>query len=109
MTKPKVFITRRLPDEVVNPYREHLDIEMWPREEEPVGRQVFIERAQSSHGLMTMLTEDVDEQILSQSNNLSIVANMAVGYDNVDVKTAERLNIAEIGRASCRERVSTSV
>lgn len=94
LTKPKVFITRRLPDEVVNPYREHLDIEMWPREEEPVGRQVFIERAQSSHGLMTMLTEDVDEQILSQSNNLSIVANMAVGYDNVDVKTAERLNIA---------------
>ncbi|WLR49394.1 D-glycerate dehydrogenase [Halobacillus litoralis] len=94
MTKPKVFITRRLPDEVVDPYKEHLDIEMWPSEVEPVSRQVLMEHAQSSQGLLTMLTENVDEQMLRKSNNLSIIANMAVGYDNVDVKTAETLDIA---------------
>ncbi|MGR9048963.1 2-hydroxyacid dehydrogenase [Halobacillus faecis] len=94
MTKPKVFITRRLPEEVVDPYKEQLDIEMWPSEVEPVSRQVLLGHAQSSHGLLTMLTENVDEQMLRKSNNLSIVANMAVGYDNVDVKTAESLDIA---------------
>ncbi|MBX0357372.1 D-glycerate dehydrogenase [Halobacillus sp. Nhm2S1] len=94
MTKPKVFITRRLPDEIVAPYKEHLDIQMWQSEEEPVGRQMLMEKARSSHGLLTMLTEKIDEKILRQANDLSIVANMAVGYDNVDVKTAENLGIA---------------
>ncbi|GEN54268.1 2-hydroxyacid dehydrogenase [Halobacillus faecis] len=94
MTKPKVFITRRLPDEIVDPYKEHLDIHMWQSEEEPVGRQMLMEKARSSHGLLTMLTEKIDEGILRQANDLSIVANMAVGYDNVDVKTAENLGIA---------------
>ncbi|MYL70170.1 D-glycerate dehydrogenase [Halobacillus litoralis] len=94
MRKPKVYITRRLPDEVVNAYKEYLDIEMWSKEDEPVERKVLIEQAQSSQGLMTMLTENVDDQILKQSDNLSIVANMAVGYDNIDVKAAERLGIA---------------
>ncbi|MYL31337.1 D-glycerate dehydrogenase [Halobacillus halophilus] len=89
MGKPSIFITRRLPAEVVEPYQEQLDIEMWPEEAEAVDRRTLLEKAGKVDGLVTMLTDRVDQELLNAGSRLGIVANMAVGYDNVDVKAAE--------------------
>lgn len=89
MGKPSIFITRRLPAEVVEPYQEQLDIEMWPEEAEAVDRGTLLEKAGKVDGLVTMLTDRVDQELLNAGSRLGIVANMAVGYDNVDVKAAE--------------------
>ncbi|CDQ21295.1 glyoxylate reductase [Halobacillus karajensis] len=94
MSKPKVYITRNLPDEIIEPYKGDLDIEMWPEKEVPVDRHILLEHARTSEGLLTMLTDSVDKELLQQSENLSIVANMAVGYDNVDVVRARKKNVA---------------
>ncbi|MGP4061415.1 2-hydroxyacid dehydrogenase [Halobacillus sp. H74] len=88
MEKPKIYITRTLPDEVIEPYRNRLDIEMWAKEEEPVDRQVLLEKAENADGLVTMLSDDVNQTLFEHAENLKIVANMAVGYDNVEVDAA---------------------
>jgi glyoxylate reductase len=94
MDKPKIFITRRLPKEVVDPYRNQLDIEMWSEEQAPVNRDVLLRQASTCQGLLTMLTDDVDEEVIQHSKKLSIVANMAVGYDNIDVSLATKHKIS---------------
>lgn len=94
LDKPKIFITRRLPEEVVAPYKSKLDIEMWTEEEEPVDRGTLLRKSSTCEGLLTMLTDDVNEEVIQQSKNLSIVANMAVGYDNIDVPLATKHKIA---------------
>lgn len=94
MDKPKIFITRRLPKEVVDLYKSKLDIEMWPEEQEPVNRDVLLRKASTCEGLLTMLTDELDEEVIQQSKKLSIVANMAVGYDNIDVALARKHKIA---------------
>ncbi|WP_226580190.1 2-hydroxyacid dehydrogenase [Halobacillus litoralis] len=94
MKKPKIYITRRLPDEVVEPYKNQLDIEMWDKEEEPVEHSVLLEKVRSADGLLTMLTDPVDEDVFMEGQHLRIVANMAVGYDNVDVSAAHKHGVA---------------
>lgn len=92
--KPKIYITRQLPQEVVEPYSNQLDIEMWPEEKDPVQRDVLLDQSRTSDGLVTMLTDTVDKELLNEAKNLSIVANMAVGYDNVDLFAAKSRDIA---------------
>ncbi|SFG67125.1 glyoxylate reductase [Halobacillus alkaliphilus] len=94
MQKPYVFITRALPEAVVGPYRKYLNIEMWPEEEEPVPREVLLEKSVQADGLLTMLTDSIDQELLEKTNTLDIVANLAVGYDNIDVTYAKEKKIA---------------
>lgn len=93
MQKPYVFITRALPESVIAPYRKQLNIEMWPEEEKPVPREVLLEKSAQVDGLLTMLTDDIDQELLKQTNTLNIVANLAVGYDNIDITYAEEKQV----------------
>lgn len=93
MTKPRIFITRRLPEDVVAPYRKDLDIEMWSEADIPVEQTHFQKEATKADGLVTMLTENVDETLLEKAEHLKIVANLAVGYDNIDTHAAKRREI----------------
>ncbi|MFZ0474448.1 MAG: D-glycerate dehydrogenase, partial [Halobacillus sp.] len=94
MQKPYVFITRALPEAVVEPYRKHFNIEMWPEEEKPVPREVLLEKSVQADGLLTMLTDSIDQELLEKTNTLDIVANLAVGYDNIDITYAKEKKIA---------------
>lgn len=59
----------------------------------PVPYDVFLQEARKADALLTMLSEPVNEEVLEAGGKLKIIANMAVGYDNVDVETAKRLGI----------------
>jgi len=93
LQKPYVFITRALPESVIAPYRKQLNIEMWPEEEKPVPREVLLEKSTQADGLLTMLTDDIDQELLEQTNTLNIVANLAVGYDNIDISNAKEKQV----------------
>lgn len=88
MVKPFIFITRKLPEELVAPLKALADVEMWSHEEEPVPHGVLLQKAQKASALLTMLSDKVDNQLLNQSPHLKVVANLAVGYDNIDVAAA---------------------
>ncbi|WP_101843184.1 D-glycerate dehydrogenase [Halobacillus sp. Marseille-P3879] len=93
MAKPYIFITRKLPEELTAPLRKDFDIHMWESENTAVPRELLEEEAMKADGLLTMLTEKVDDNLLKQAPNLKIVANLAVGYDNIDLESARSHNV----------------
>ncbi|WP_226655256.1 2-hydroxyacid dehydrogenase [Pseudalkalibacillus hwajinpoensis] len=91
--KPKVYLTRKLPDEIINQLREKCELRMWSSEEEPVPRDVLEQEIQEVDGLFCMLTEEIDRSLLENASKLKVVANMAVGYNNIDIKTAKEKGV----------------
>ncbi|WP_307892403.1 2-hydroxyacid dehydrogenase [Bacillus swezeyi] len=90
MDKPIVYVTRTLPEEQLSPLKEAADIEMWEKEDEPCPRDVLLEKAKTADGLLTMLSDRIDEELLKEALHLKVVANLAVGYDNIDVEAANK-------------------
>ncbi|PLT33996.1 D-glycerate dehydrogenase [Bacillus sp. V5-8f] len=94
MAKKYVYITRKLAPETIEKLREQFEVKMWDSEDQPVPREILLEEAKSADALLTMLTDRVDTELLSKAENLSVVANMAVGFDNVDIDAASERGIA---------------
>ncbi|GAX89826.1 2-hydroxyacid dehydrogenase [Effusibacillus lacus] len=86
--KPKVYITRKLPEEVVSRIREVCEIRMWEEEEVPVPRFVLENEIAKIDGLYCLLTETIDRTLLEKAPKLKVVSNMAVGYNNIEVSAA---------------------
>ncbi|WP_163971555.1 2-hydroxyacid dehydrogenase [Oceanobacillus halotolerans] len=93
MTKPIIYITRKIPVELLKPYEDRYDFRMWPESETPVPREILRREAREADGVLCMLTEKIDEAFLSENAHLQIIANMAVGYDNINVEAANRKGI----------------
>lgn len=93
MSKPYVFITRKIPEEMLTELKELADVKMWQEEETPVLREVLLQEAENAVALFTMITDKVDEELLARAKKLKLVANMAVGFDNIDVQAATGKNI----------------
>lgn len=87
--KKRIYITRRLPEEAVEPLREHYDVRMWEHEGESVPREVLLEEASSAHALWTMLSDTVDREVFERATHLEVVSNLAVGYNNIDLNAAK--------------------
>lgn len=93
MKKPKVYITRKIPDYLLEPFKEELDFAMWSSENTPVPEEVLYEEVKHADGLLTLLTEKIDREFLDNASHLKIIANMAVGYDNIDIDAAAEKEI----------------
>lgn len=91
--KPKVYITRKLPDVIVKKIESVCEVRMWPEEDIPVPREILLEEIEEVEGIYSMLTETIDKEVLSHAKNLKAIANMAVGYNNVDVDEATKKGI----------------
>jgi glyoxylate reductase len=83
--KPKIFITRNIPDQPLQRAKELFDVEQW-EDDWNIPRDELLKRVAGKDGLMTLLTEKVDGELLDAAGpQLKIVANFAVGFDNIDV------------------------
>ncbi|MGG1574182.1 2-hydroxyacid dehydrogenase [Fictibacillus sp. NRS-1165] len=91
--KPYVYITRKLPEETLAELKKIAKVEMWQEEDKPVPRQILMEKAEKAAGLLTMLSDKVDEELLLQARQLKVVANLAVGFDNIDVDAASKCGV----------------
>ena len=80
----KVAVTRQLPGTALDRLREVADLEVWP-ERMPPSPDELRDLAAGASGLITMLTDRVDAALLDVCPDLVVVANYAVGYDNIDV------------------------
>jgi glyoxylate reductase len=92
--KPYVYITRKLPNELVKPLQERFTVNMWKHDDIPVPHDTLIEEAKKADALFTVLADSIDERVLNAGKNLKVVANLAVGYDNIDLTTASKNGIA---------------
>jgi len=93
MTRPYIYITRKLSEEQLKPLYEIADVEMWPEEETPCPREILLEKAEKASGLLTMLSDSIDKELLDKAKQLKVVANLAVGFDNIDVQYANAKGI----------------
>jgi glyoxylate reductase len=84
MPKPRVFVTRQLPGNAHQLLTESAQLSVWP-EPFPPPRQTVIAKAAESEGLLTLITDQVDRELLEAAPSLKVVSNMGVGYDNIDV------------------------
>ncbi|MFA4663329.1 glyoxylate reductase [Pyrococcus kukulkanii] len=90
--KPKVFITREIPENGIRLLEKEFEVEIWEEETE-IPRDVLLERVKDVDALVTMLSEKIDREVFENAPRLRIVANYAVGYDNIDVEEATKRGI----------------
>lgn len=92
--KPKVYVTRLIPESALRKLRESCEVRMWEREDAPVPRDVLQAELLDADGLYCLLTDEIDKLLLDGAPKLRAVSNMAVGYNNIDVAEAQRRGIA---------------
>ncbi|MCL4504640.1 MAG: D-glycerate dehydrogenase [Chloroflexi bacterium] len=92
MSKPKVFVTRIIPERGLTRILQHTDATVW-QDELPPPRDVLLERAHDCDGLVTLLTDKVDGELFDAAPRLKVVANYAVGFDNIDIPAATKRGI----------------
>lgn len=91
--RKKVFVTRKLPEDAVNILKTKFNVEFWPYES-PVPKSVLIEKVREVNGLICMLTERVDREVIeAASDQFWGISQVAVGYDNIDVDAATKKGI----------------
>lgn len=86
--KPYIFITRKLPQEMVKPLEDKYEVKMWDKEDVVVPQDILKEEANKADALLTMLSDPINKELIANSEKLMVIANLAVGYDNIDVTAA---------------------
>jgi glyoxylate reductase len=94
VSKPKLFSTHVLFEEPRRKLSENFDVEYWTGSDRP-SRVEVLARVSGKDALISLLTEQVDRELLDAAGpNLRIVANVAVGFDNIDVPACTERGIA---------------
>jgi glyoxylate reductase len=92
MAKPRVYVTHPLFEEARQILDAAADAEYWSNEERPP-REELLRRVKDKEGLVCLLTEKVNDELLRAAPKLRIVANVAVGFDNIDVDACTKRGV----------------
>lgn len=92
MIQPHVFITRQLPQATLEPLAQLCNLEVW-EDHLPPPYAVIADKAKTVDGLLCLLTDAIDANLIDNAPNLKVISNMAVGYDNIDVASATKRGI----------------
>ena len=88
----RVYVSRPIPEPGLELLRASCDVEVKPTDE-LVPREELLEKVKGRDALLCLLTEEIDAEIIKAGADLKIIANYAVGYNNVDVETATKSGI----------------
>lgn len=88
----RCFVSRELPGPALARLRTEHEVEVW-QGDEPPSRSELLEHVAGAEGLLAMLTDSVDEELLAAAPALIAIANYAVGTDNVELEAATRRGI----------------
>ena len=89
----KVFITRELPEIAFRLLKENKLSFDYYKKDQPIPRELLLEKIKSCEALISLLTEKIDSEIIDQMPKCKIIANYAVGYNNIDIDYAKKKNI----------------
>lgn len=95
MSKPRVFVTRPLLEPGLSLVQTFCEADIWPGPLPP-DRQMLLERVRGVDGLLCMLTDRIDEEVMEAAGkSLKVISNCAVGVDNIeiDAATARRIPV----------------
>ncbi|WP_421101772.1 2-hydroxyacid dehydrogenase [Sporosarcina psychrophila] len=91
--KPRIFITRKLTEEAVASLHEKYDVRMWDEESVAVPRAVLLKEVAEADALWSVLADSINREVFEAGTKLKIVANMAVGYNNIDLEAAKEYDV----------------
>jgi glyoxylate reductase len=90
--RPTVLISRPLPEEAINLARSRASVDLHTGSR-PLTKAELIARLRGRQGLVCQITDTVDAEVLAACPGLRVVANVAVGYNNIDVTAASRAGV----------------
>ncbi|MGH2454564.1 MAG: 2-hydroxyacid dehydrogenase [bacterium] len=93
MERPKVYVCRPLPPVALGRLTDRTEMRMWDQEEIPPPREVLLREVAEIEGLVSLLTDRIDAELLDRAPHLRVVANVAVGFDNVEVPAATQRGV----------------
>eukprot|EP01113_Clastostelium_recurvatum_P041335 TRINITY_DN6550_c0_g1_i1.p1 TRINITY_DN6550_c0_g1~~TRINITY_DN6550_c0_g1_i1.p1 ORF type:complete len:214 (-),score=50.86 TRINITY_DN6550_c0_g1_i1:50-691(-) len=92
-SRPKVLVTTRIPQGVLQQLKERLDVEHFDSED-VMPKDKLIESIQDKDGIFCILENKIDQDVVKAGRNLKVVSTMSVGYDHVDVRACKDKGIA---------------
>ena len=93
MVKPNVYVTRQLFNKAIEILEEHADVEVYEGVDDAIPRELLLEKVADVEGLLPLLTERIDVEVMDAAKGLKVISNYAVGYNNIDVATATERGI----------------
>ena len=88
MSKPRVFVTREIPRKGLEIIHQFCEVDLW-QEELPPSRDELLKRVQGVDGLLSLLTDKIDGEVMDAAGEqLKVISNHAVGFDNIDIAAA---------------------
>ncbi|RXZ76635.1 D-glycerate dehydrogenase [Paenibacillaceae bacterium] len=91
MSKPRVFIATRIPEDVENYIAQHCEYRKWDSQEK-IPRELLLKEAAEADGLLQSGLE-INAELLEQAPQLRVVSNISVGYNNFDLTAMKQRNI----------------
>ena len=89
----KVFITREIPEIAFKLLRKNKIPFEYYEGDRPIPRNLLIKKVGDCDALISLLTEKIDKELIDEMSNCKIIANYAVGYNNIDIKYANKKKI----------------
>jgi glyoxylate reductase len=89
----RIFVTRKLPFDALDRLQAAHDVDVWEGELPP-DPSALRERLAGAAGLLALVTDPIDAELIGACPELKAIANMAVGTDNIDVDAAKQRGIA---------------
>ncbi|MFO8072984.1 MAG: D-glycerate dehydrogenase [Polyangia bacterium] len=90
--QPRIFVTRSIPENGLELIRASCQVEIWPGPLPPPKEELLAKSAEVD-GLLTMLTDPVDADVIAAGDRLRAISTYAVGFDNIDVSAATERGI----------------
>ncbi|MFB0518159.1 MAG: 2-hydroxyacid dehydrogenase [Acidobacteriota bacterium] len=90
--KPSVLVTRRLPEPVLQKLTAKCEADI-NYDDTPLSKEELIRRVADKDGMVTLLTDKIDRNIIDAGTKLKVISNVAVGYDNIDHQYAHQKSI----------------
>ncbi|WP_053026639.1 2-hydroxyacid dehydrogenase family protein [Staphylococcus haemolyticus] len=88
----KVYIAGAIPEVGLNILKEHFEVEMYEGEG-IIDKETLMEGVKDASALISILSTNVDQEVIDSASNLKIIANYGAGFNNVDVKYAREKDI----------------
>jgi glyoxylate reductase len=90
--KPKALVTRKIFKEALDYLEDHIEYEIGSREGELIKKDL-LEKVKDKQGILSLLADTIDRDVVDAAPQMKIIANCAVGYDNIDIDYARKKGI----------------
>ncbi len=91
--KPRVFVTRTIPEAGLSLLREAADVTVFEHERQ-IGKEELLHRLPECDGLLCLLSDPIDAEVIAAGSKLRCISTYAVGYNNIDIAAAKERGIA---------------